>query len=113
MKDEHIARPEACDLGRRDLVKIGAGAVVAAMQVQSAVARDLSTRPVSAIGTSPEGTTPAIGARSSGVVGARSFGNGPMDDTTRAELRRLGAVHVVVGCLAPGEVRIIEAAPAG
>jgi 2-methylcitrate dehydratase len=83
MKDEHIARPEACDLGRRDLVKIGAGAVVAAMQVQSAVARDLSTRPVSAIGTSPEGTTPAIGARSSGVVGARSFGNGPMDDTTR------------------------------
>lgn len=83
MKDEHVARPEACDLGRRDLMKIGAGAVVAAMQVQSAVAQDLSTRPVSTIGTSLEGTTPAIGARSSGAVGARSSGNGPMDDTTR------------------------------
>jgi 2-methylcitrate dehydratase len=75
MNDEHIARPEACDLVRRDLMKIGAGAVVAAMQVQSAVAQDLSTGPVSTIGAPPEGAAPAIGARSSG--------NGPMDDTTR------------------------------
>lgn len=36
----------------------------------------------------------------------------PIDETTRAELRRLGAVHVVVGALGPSEVRKIEAAPA-
>jgi 2-methylcitrate dehydratase len=82
MKDEQIADPEASALDRRDLMKIGAGAVVTAMQVPSALAQSPPAAPASAIGTPPEGNTPTGGARSSG--------NGPMDDTTR---RLVSYVH--------------------
>jgi 2-methylcitrate dehydratase len=75
MKDEHIAGPEVRAWGRRDLMKVGAGAVVTVMQVPSALGEGLPTRPVSAMGAPPDGNEPASGKRSSG--------NGPMDDTTR------------------------------
>ena len=81
-KDEHIAGPEANALGRRDIMKVGAGAVVAAMQVPSALGQDLSTRPVSTIGAPPVEKAPARATRSAG--------NGPMDDTTR---RLVSYVH--------------------
>src|SRR5271170_299621 len=75
MKDEHIAGPEVRAWGRRDLMKVGAGAVVTAMQVPSASGEGLPTRPLSAMEAPPDGNAPTSGKRSSG--------NGPMDDTTR------------------------------
>jgi hypothetical protein len=75
MNDESAAGPGVCDLGRRDLMKIGAGAVATAMQVPSALGQDLTTRPEATFGAPVERNTPTSGTRSSG--------NGPMDDTTR------------------------------
>jgi 2-methylcitrate dehydratase len=63
MKDENIAQ-SAHPVGRRDLIKLGAGAVVTAMQFPSALAQDQPARPVP-------------------TSGARSSGNGPVDSTTR------------------------------
>jgi hypothetical protein len=45
MKDENIAQ-SAHPVGRRDLMGVGAGAVVTAMQFQSALAQDQPARPV-------------------------------------------------------------------
>ena len=75
MKDENTAAPEACDLGRRDLMKIGAGAVATVMQVPSALGQDVIIRSESNFGAPVDRNTP--------MGGTRSSGNGPMDDTTR------------------------------
>jgi 2-methylcitrate dehydratase PrpD len=75
MKDENAAAPEACDLGRRDLMKIGAGAVATVMQVPSALGQDVTIRPEPNFGAPVDRNMP--------ISGTRSSGNGPMDDTTR------------------------------
>jgi 2-methylcitrate dehydratase len=81
-KDGHTAAEGTCAVGRRDVMKVGAGAVITAMQVPSTLGQDLSTRPVSTADAPRAGNAPAGGARSSG--------NGAMDDTTR---RLVSYVH--------------------
>jgi 2-methylcitrate dehydratase len=75
MKDESIAHPKARAVGRRDLIKAGVGAVVTAMQAPSAIGQELPTQAV------PTSRVASIG--DAVATGARSSGNGPMDDTTR------------------------------
>jgi hypothetical protein len=72
MKDQNSAGPEACDLGRRDLMKIGAGAVATAMQVPSALGQDLTTRPEATFTTRPEATFGAPVERNTPITGTRS-----------------------------------------
>jgi 2-methylcitrate dehydratase len=75
VKDQPIARSRAQGFGRRDIMKVGAGAALAAMQAPAALGQGLPNRPAATTGTPSAGNAPAGGARSSG--------NGPMDETTR------------------------------
>jgi 2-methylcitrate dehydratase len=75
MKDESIDHPEARAVGRRDLMKAGVGAVITAMQAPSAMGQELPPQAAS--------TNPAASKGNAVASGARSSGNGPMDDTTR------------------------------
>lgn len=66
---------QARTFGRRDLVKMGAGAVAAAVGAASAPAQEAPVRP-----SAMSGVRPAVHAA---AEAARSFGNGPMDQTSR------------------------------
>src|SRR3984957_3658849 len=74
MKKETLGGHRGHSFHRRDLMKVGTGAVVAAMQVP-AWAEDTPDRLAATTGAPPVAHAPAPDARSSG--------NGQMDDTTR------------------------------
>src|SRR3984957_1560698 len=75
MKNEPLGAHRDHRFHRRDLMKLGTGAVVAAMQVPPAWAEGTPDRPATTTGGPPVAQAPAPDARSSG--------NGPMDETTR------------------------------
>jgi 2-methylcitrate dehydratase len=75
MKDPNMAHSKVSAFGRRDLMKMGAGAVVTAMEAPSALGQGLSAQPTS---INNEPSTEIAPARS-----VRSSGNGPVDETTR------------------------------
>lgn len=74
MNDENVAPSGTSTFRRRDLMKLGAGAVALAMEASNALGQDLPARAAST------GSVPSALA-SKGE--ARVSGNGPMDDTTR------------------------------
>jgi 2-methylcitrate dehydratase len=86
MNDETSAQKQPRGLGRRELMKIGAGVVATAMQAPVAFAQDAPVRtasPTASPPASPPGAPPAPRSEKPITDAARSFGNGPMDDTTR------------------------------
>ena len=77
MKDENTRRPA---LGRRELVKLGAGVVMTALHAPRALAQSPTAW--------PDGTVHAVATRTGYVYDADRLGNnGPMDDTTRKIVR--------------------------
>jgi 2-methylcitrate dehydratase len=75
MKAEQETGSRSHAFGRRDLMKLGAGAVAAVMQSSAATSEGAPVR----------GESPAVPARPALSLndGGRAFGNGPVDETTQ------------------------------
>jgi 2-methylcitrate dehydratase len=82
MTDDTTVNQQGQTFHRRDLIKVGAGAAFAAMQVPGASAQAPLNPPVPKTGAAQAGRASA--------AFARAFGNGPVDDTTR---RLVSYVH--------------------
>jgi hypothetical protein len=82
--DDDIVRPRVSALGRRDLMKLGAGVVVTALNAPRVAAQ-----------STPSGPLP-VRTRAGYVYNAnRESHNGPMDDTSRKIVNRVCAYKEV------------------
>ena len=82
MKKDNNARPQLPALGRRDLMKIGAGVVMTSLNAPRASAQGEPARPARAAVERPVGVKTVTGAGYKNDAN-RVGGNGPMDGTSR------------------------------